>query len=421
MLRRCFIISGIAAALLPTLFFAALAPFTEGLNPSMAKRKVHDLLFEDLNAAWTEDYTAATVPSFHGWGEKRHIPQIFFRRFPRRLALWLQFQSSETVHEVFEEAFSSLVPPETGDRYKPDFLLWRLACRAMSGDFLLRALDISLKQGRLEGVEAFLRLPSLEYFLGPYRNSEWHGKHDRNVINLLEYEKTFAPRKYADIPWFMKWSGKDVLERLCDEPDGEVKVAIGAKMNEALGEWERCCVWPWLPIAYLTRCPDQASGEHLEKYLERTVKGEACPYMLNAAALFLHRAEQERIGRLLLALRPAGMEAIGRDLDERNTMGDEAFLYWFMVGSAPALCNQEGRRAVDEVAGETSPRPMSFDVIAEMWTGARGYLAQVNKASIIERWDFYTLMQGLSAGRSTRYWEAIELTPFKQGHCFMDL
>ena len=140
--------------------------------------------------------------------------------------------------------------------------------------------------------------------------------------------------------------------------------------------------------------------------------------MLNAAALFLHIAGEDRIASLLRDLK--SRSGTGEILDlEQDTMTDPEFLYWFLVASAPELCRHIPQEASRALEGKEGKRPKNLSLISSMWNAARDYAEEKDRPELNLEGAFLLLMKGLYPDNSPQAWLELGVIPHIHGHCFM--
>jgi hypothetical protein len=419
MLKNAFLTAVAIFVTLPVILYAAMSSMMDSLSESTVREKVMALLNEGTHLPWVEKGHETAIPDFRNWKETGDIPDAFYRPLPGRMVKWLKYQSTETVEKVFRDAFAALKPSEIQEQ-SPETALkrWRLIAHAACGGLLSEGVELTLNKGCMDGVEVCLELPCLEYFID-HAEKGWKRKaHEPELEYLLAYQSTYEPRAYPDQPWFMKWSGDRILESLCKKKRPALEASIAKAMHAALARWKPPYIRPWLPLAYFAANPGRASPEVLDTYLRRTLENEECPYMLNAAALFLHIAGEDRIASLLRDLK--SRSGTGEVLDlEQDTMTDPEFLYWFLVASAPELCRHIPLVASRALEGKEGPRPKSLGLIVSMWNAARDYAEGNARTELNLEGAFLLLMKGLYPENSPQAWLELGVIPHIHGHCFM--
>jgi hypothetical protein len=281
-------------------------------------------------------------------------------------------------------------------------------------------VELTLNKGLLDGVEACSRLPGPEYFIERAGGAGRGDAHRLEIEALRNYRDSFEAPSYPDRPWFMRWSGARILEVLRRPRGSELDAAVAEAMHEALDVWKAPLIRPWLPLAYFCARPSLASPEVLDRYLRRVLEGRDCPYMLNAAALFLHRAGEDRIDGLLGDLESLAAAAGPGDL-EQEAMTDPVFLYWFMARSARELRWRIPAAAARALEGGEAPLPRNLHLIADMWKSARTYAERERELKLIVDESFFLLMKGLYPENMPSAWFELGVIPRIHGHCFMAL
>ncbi len=408
---------------LPIAGYVAFAPVLDDLNISSVSTMIDETLCvtPDGTGSWPPP-EQGVIPRFCEWNTESGLPGPFQKRLPGRIGKWLFYRSAEEVEELLKEPLASLVVSDKNeDEVLPNeaYAQWRRIACAAWGEFLCQALDITLKKGLTHGVKAFCELPGVDYFFEAAERDE--RENPPELENLLAYDNSIHSLPYGNRPWFLKRHGRRALDRLCKVSDPALKQRIADLMNQSLAGWKPRRVWPWLPLAYLSANPGLASEEVLEQHLKRTLEGRVCPYMLNTAALFLYIGDTKRIIELMQSLMPRAHAARGADFLLVRTMDSAAFLYWFMMGTAPKLMNTAEAEKIMELESERKLFPRNFSVIKDVWLAAESYTDDNKRRNASRDEEFFLKIESFSSKKMPGLWREIDLVPLNQGHCFMNL
>ena len=264
-------------------------------------------------------------------------------RFKVRSTAVLRFRSREQVRWVFEPLLDRLDPPEGKETAEQVLERWETASRAVTSGLLYHSFDLCLDKDLLAGLEAYLHLPGLPHFLehGPAGN-ELHEE-------MQDQWKMMQSSCSEPKPFLISgWEADHVEFRLyClrDNTRGALNISLFEaamkRLNKSLEEWDPRKIEPWLALACFTRTPAVASPASLEHYLDRAVRGERCPYMLNAASLYLDVAEANKIARFMDRL-----HSLADSGDPGEKVPDHIVLHRFIRAAIPVLCSQEKEEAI---------------------------------------------------------------------------
>lgn len=328
------------------------------------------------------------IPDFKDWKSVKDIPQEYRTAFPASDITFLGNRSHRDFQSVFRRAATILNLRDDIHTPADNLARWRGIVRAAGSGLLYKTLDLSLRKELMDGLEIYLYLPGYRYFLEHAPEGSQEQRH------LLSYGRTFSPDHYPTRPWLMRWYGDAVLERLDEEI--EARSANGEKIAACLQNhlinWNSEFILPWLSLAFLTHHPSLVSPVHMEIYLRRTLVGDECPYMLNAAALYVCKTDTARIVAFMQDLQPharlADLAERAQSSGERCLQGerdvgdqlhdafaqqewhpDAACLYWFMMEIVSSLGDSAVTAAVRQLESE--------------WKGSAGLLAKDRRTS----WD----------------------------------
>jgi len=413
MLMKAIMLVSSITVLIPFAIYIMLTQrLINDLEPEIRK-EIQNILYTDQELK--DNTSMPVIPHFSDWRSKEGPPADFVKPFSKRHASWLKFQSSAVLERLFKDLFDSC--KVVMDREDPHrlFLKWRTISRAIISGALYHGLDATLKRGSISGLEAYLQIPGFHYFLSH------SGNRFEDKRRFEEYKRNFFYYgSYAGKPFFLFFDGMKALESLTNVMDPSVRKKIDKAMNDSLIKWTPDHIWPWLPLAYFSARPDGLSIGAIETYLNRVLDKKETPYMLNAAALFLFKSEPARICQFLNKLYPFAKSTTRSDLCG-DKIGDQAYLYWFLIGSAKTFCSNVGAVAVETYNIERNEfHPIGFDSMAVIWKYAERY--QKKRVSVFHDDEnrFYLLVKSMSSHTVDEFLVDIEVLHFIQGHSFMD-
>lgn len=398
MLKKIFTFLCLILALFPILLYLSMTLEGHKGFTSDIEGKIITMI-EDCFRVYTGNPDDSPIPDVD--------PPIRCEPFPRRYAAWLKFQSPNTLRELFGDFFEALKLPEEQEHSDLTMLRWRIIVNGVKSELLFHGFEALLLKGDLSGLDAYLNLPGVYYL-----------KNNREGERPPSDRDWFQEKQYQGRPYFLGPKGFQVLSRLLSVSDQGMKRKISKKMNRALKDWTSDSMLPWLPLAYLSAFPKEASAEVVESYLRGVLDSKPRPYLPNCALLFLHISDHNRIIRLMEELKPYGDRTRNKYL-QRQGLGDPAFLYWFMCGSAEAVCAQPVISALQVFESPTKKHPPDFYLLKELWHGVNRYVRNVRDVFYDESQMLYAQVTALSEGAGPHYWDLVLAFPLIHGHCFM--
>jgi len=412
MLNRIYATTVVVAIALPLVAFVALAPGIETPTLDTVIDAINDVVHDSKAPGAQEPAQAVLIPSFDGWTKVDQIPSAWREPFPRGLYQKLRYRSPETVRSVFEETYSVLA---SGSDEMPAAAQWRVILRSILSGLLVHSLDITLDKGLIDGVEAYLHLPSVDYFLEnvPEGSAEYH--------NLAVHRSSYWPCRYPDRPWLLRWDGEDVFKRLTEVYDEELQSDVTDAMHRALVGWSPDIIRPWLPVAYFCKFPERLRPAVAEEFLRRTLEGKECPYLVNVAALFVYRADAERLKHLMEELLGAWLGATRPADQDEHEFNDPAFLYWLIHAIAPAFADEPVVDAIRSLEADQDRKPQGLETVEEAWLWARKTTEERIASGVERRGFFFGLMDGIPPGGRLGAYKSFDSFPKANGHTLIDL
>jgi hypothetical protein len=399
MLKTAFILTVALTLALPVVLYSSLPP---------AKRKDGEWAREQVNRILHEggrlDRIKVSAMLDLCRAPTGQVPPSLAASMPEWLDRWAEEQDRRTIDTMFEDLFRIMKRDfsSTWDAY------WLALTRAMNGDLFLRSLDLTLKHERLEAVEACLDLPGYSFFISQLQIES------PLQSFMLSYRKKWnnPAGAYGGRPWLMVLHGEDIIHRIAGIEDLHFKQNVLRELNRSLDKYKKGNLCPWLPLAYFTLYPEAAYSYSLEAYLHRVLNEKSCPYLLNAAALYLHTIPEYQLMNLMENLRPHGDKVRKLSLEEDN-LGDPGFLYWLFHSAASTFRSPEDLESIRSLEAPGAARPGGMEYLERMWS----------LSTLDGEGGFFRFMQGLEKHNPAGVWPDPEITRTLQiqGHCFMDL